>query len=56
LVNAITEDVGRLKNLSNELLDLARGTAGTITLNTAPVDVRSLLEAVIRSFTLQAEQ
>jgi two-component system, NtrC family, sensor histidine kinase KinB len=56
LVSAITEDVGRLKNLSNELLDLARGTAGAITLNTAPVDVRSLLEAVIRTFAPQAEQ
>jgi two-component system, NtrC family, sensor histidine kinase KinB len=56
LVRAIAEDIGRLKNLSNDLLDLARGTSAAITLNSAPVDVRSLLEAVIRTFTLQAEQ
>jgi two-component system, NtrC family, sensor histidine kinase KinB len=56
LVSAIAEDIGRLKNLSNDLLDLARGTAAAITLNSAPVDVSSLLEAVIRTFTLQAEQ
>jgi NtrC-family two-component system sensor histidine kinase KinB len=56
LVNAVAEDIGRLKNLSNDLLDLARGTAVAITLNSAPVDISSLLEAVIRTFTLQAEQ
>ena len=56
LVSAFTEDVGRLKNLANELLELARSTASAITLKSVPVEVRSLLEAVSRTFALQAEQ
>jgi NtrC-family two-component system sensor histidine kinase KinB len=56
LVTAIDEDVGRLKDLANELLDLARGTAAAITLKTVPVDIGCLLEAVTRTFALQAEQ
>jgi NtrC-family two-component system sensor histidine kinase KinB len=56
LVSAMAEDIGRLKNLANELLDLARGTAAAITLNSVQVEVSSLLEAVIRTFALQAEQ
>jgi two-component system, NtrC family, sensor histidine kinase KinB len=56
LVTAIDEDVGRLKDLANELLDLARGTAAAITLKTVPVDIGYLLQAVTRTFALQAEQ
>jgi two-component system, NtrC family, sensor histidine kinase KinB len=56
LVSAIDEDIARLKNLANELLDLAHGTAAAITLNSVAVDVRSLLEAVTRTFMLLAEQ
>jgi len=56
LVVAIDEDVGRLKDLANELLDLARGTAAAITLKTVPVDIGCLLEAVTKTFALQAEQ
>jgi NtrC-family two-component system sensor histidine kinase KinB len=56
LVSAIGEDVSRLKDLANELLDLARGTAAAITLNSVPVDIGCLLDAVTRNFALQAEQ
>jgi two-component system, NtrC family, sensor histidine kinase KinB len=56
LVRAIDEDVGRLKDLANELLDLARGTTAAITLKSVTVDIGSLLEAVTRTFALQAEQ
>jgi two-component system, NtrC family, sensor histidine kinase KinB len=56
LVSAIDEDVGRLKGLANELLNFARGTAAAITLNCVSLDIGCLLEAVTRTFELQAEQ
>ena len=57
MVGAIREDVGRMRDLANELLDLARGEgAAAIALQTVPVDVTDLLKAVTRTFVLQAEQ
>jgi two-component system, NtrC family, sensor histidine kinase KinB len=56
LVSAIDEDLGRLKDLADELLDFARGTAASITLKIAAVDIGHLLEKVTRTFALQAEQ
>jgi len=57
MVGAIREDVGRMRDLANELLDLARGEgAAAITVQAVPVDVTELLKAVTRTFVLQAEQ
>jgi two-component system, NtrC family, sensor histidine kinase KinB len=56
LVSAMDEEIGRLQNLANELLHLANGSAAAITLNSVPVDIRSIVEAVSRTFALQAEQ
>jgi NtrC-family two-component system sensor histidine kinase KinB len=57
MVGSIREDVGRMKDLANDLLDLARGEGtAAITLRAVPVDVTELLKAVTRTFALQAEQ
>jgi two-component system, NtrC family, sensor histidine kinase KinB len=56
MVGAIREDAGRMKNLANGLLDLARGGGAAITLQTIPVDLTQLLKTVTRTFALQAEQ
>jgi len=56
LLATITEDVTRIRNLANDLLDLARGEAGTIAMRTTPVDLDRLLAAVVKTFQLQAEQ
>ncbi len=56
MVCAIREDAGRMTNLANGLLDLARGEGAAITLQTIPVDLTQLLKTVTRTFALQAEQ
>lgn len=56
MVDMIHADVGRMKDLANELLDLARSTGAAITLKTLPVDITQLLKAVTKTFALQAEQ
>jgi two-component system, NtrC family, sensor histidine kinase KinB len=56
LVEAINEDLRRLRALANDLLDLARGEMAAITVQSVPLDVAPLIHAVVRSFALQAEQ
>jgi NtrC-family two-component system sensor histidine kinase KinB len=56
LVDAIHEDVLRMRNLADDLLNLARGDAGAITIQRVPLDLAELAEAVSRRFTIQAEQ
>jgi NtrC-family two-component system sensor histidine kinase KinB len=56
LLATILEDVARIRNLANDLLDLARGEAGAISMRTVPVDFDRLLAAVVKTFHLQAEQ
>ena len=56
LLATINEDVGRMRNLANDLLNLARGEAGTITIRAMPIDLAQLIHAVTKTFTLQAEQ
>lgn len=56
LVTAINEDVGRMRNLADDLLNLARGESGTIAIRTIALDLAPLVEAVVRTFTLQAEE
>ena len=57
MVATIREDVGRMRDVANELLGLARGDgAAAITLQSVAVDLTQMLAAVTRTFVLQAEQ
>jgi two-component system, NtrC family, sensor histidine kinase KinB len=56
LLVGIQEDLARMRNLTRDLLDLARGEGGAITLHPALIDLEELLEAVTKTFALQAEQ
>ena len=56
LIVGIQEDLARMRNLTRDLLDLARGEGGAITLHPALIDLEELLEAVTKTFALQAEQ
>jgi NtrC-family two-component system sensor histidine kinase KinB len=56
LVGTINEDLRRLRNLAGDLLDLARGESGTISIRATPVDVGDLAAAVMKTFALQAER
>jgi len=56
LVATINEDVARMRNLADDLLGLARGEAGAITLHSIPVDLSHLINSAVKTFALQAEQ
>jgi NtrC-family two-component system sensor histidine kinase KinB len=56
LIGTINEDLRRLRNLAGDLLDLARGESGTISIRAMPVDMGDLAEAVMKTFALQAER
>jgi NtrC-family two-component system sensor histidine kinase KinB len=56
LVDAINEDLRRMRALASELLNLARGETAAITVQSIPLDVAQLIRAVVRTFALQAEQ
>jgi NtrC-family two-component system sensor histidine kinase KinB len=56
MVVGIREDVARMMELVKKLLDLGRGEASAITLQTIPLDISQLLRVVIASFTLHAER
>ncbi len=56
LLAAVEEDVARMRRLANDLLDLARGQGGAITVQSLRVDLIQLLGAVTKTFGLQAEQ
>jgi two-component system, NtrC family, sensor histidine kinase KinB len=56
LIDAINEDLRRMRSLANDLLDLARGEMAAITVQSVPLDVAPLIHAVVRSFALQADQ
>jgi len=56
LLPSINEDLARIRYLADDLLNLARGEAGAITIRTVPVDVSELVRAVTRAFALQFEQ
>ena len=55
LVAAVSEDVGRIRHLADDLLDLARGADGSIAIRSAELDLSRLVESVAKSFTMQAE-
>ena len=53
---SISEDLGRICALADDLLNLARGEAGAITVRSVPVDISELVRVVTRAFALQFEQ
>lgn len=56
LVEAAREDVERLQDLAQRLLDLSRAGAMTIALERHRVDVRDVIRRVARLFALQARE
>jgi two-component system sensor histidine kinase KdpD len=56
LVDAAREDVARLEDVAQRLLDLSRSRAMSIALERQSVDVREVIERVTKLFTLQARE
>jgi NtrC-family two-component system sensor histidine kinase KinB len=56
LLASLNEDVARIRALGDDLLNLARGEAGTITVRAIPVNVSELIRSVTKAFTLQFER
>ncbi|MBF6569364.1 MAG: PAS domain-containing protein [Candidatus Binataceae bacterium] len=56
LLATINEDVSRIRRLASDLLDLARGEIGMIRIDTVAVDLARLVKAVVKTFSVQAEQ
>jgi len=56
LLATASEDIGRIRHLADDLLNLARGETGTISIRSITVDLAGVIRAVISTFALQAEQ
>jgi NtrC-family two-component system sensor histidine kinase KinB len=56
LLATASEDIGRIRHLADDLLNLARGETGTISIRSITVDLAGVIGAVIGTFALQAEQ
>ncbi len=56
LVAGIDEDVRRMRNLADDLLNLARGDPRAIRVQMVTLDVAELAEAVAKRFMIQAQQ
>ncbi|MBV8054586.1 MAG: PAS domain-containing protein [Deltaproteobacteria bacterium] len=56
LLASIQEDVARMRRLASDLMELARGQGPAITVQSMPVDLAEMTQAVIKGFALQAEQ
>jgi len=56
LLDAAHEDVARLQDVAQRLLDLSRIRAANIALERQKVDVRDTIQRAIRIFTLQAQE
>lgn len=56
LLATASEDIGRIRHLADDLLDLARGETGTISIRGITVDLAGVINAVVGTFALQAEQ
>ncbi len=56
LLATASEDIGRIRHLADDLLNLARGETGTISIRGITVDLAGVISAVIGTFALQAEQ
>jgi NtrC-family two-component system sensor histidine kinase KinB len=55
LLASVSEDVARIRYLADDLLNLARGGAGAITVSSVPVDISELIRAVVKTFAIQFE-
>jgi PAS domain S-box-containing protein len=56
LLTSIQEDAARMRHLASDLLELARGQVPAITVQSMPIDLAEMVQAVIKGFALQAEQ
>ena len=56
LLDTAVEDVARLKNLVNDLLDLSKIESGKLALDFVDVEVNFLLDKAISALNIQAEQ
>ena len=56
LLTSIQEDSARMRRLAADLLELARGQGAAITVQSIPVDLAEMAQAVIKGFARQAEQ
>ncbi len=56
LVAAIDEDVRRMRNLADDLLNLARGDPRAIRIQSVTLDIGDLAQAVTKQFMIQAQQ
>ena len=56
LLTSIQDDAARMRRLASDLLELARGQGPVITVQSIPVNLAEMVQAVIKGFALQAEQ
>jgi two-component system, NtrC family, sensor histidine kinase KinB len=56
LLTSIQQDASRIRRLASDLLELSRGQGPAITVQSMPVDLAEMAQAVIKGFALQAEQ
>jgi K+-sensing histidine kinase KdpD len=56
LLESVREDVGRLQDVAQRLLDLSRARAMTIALERRSVDLQGIVARVMRIFSLQARE
>jgi NtrC-family two-component system sensor histidine kinase KinB len=56
LLTSIQEDAARMRRLASDLMELSRGQGPAITVQSMPVDLAELAQAVIKGFTRQAEE
>jgi NtrC-family two-component system sensor histidine kinase KinB len=56
LIDAIAEDVKRMRQMADNLLNLARGEPAAIVVRNEPVDVKAVIDSIVRGFAIQAAQ
>ena len=56
LLASISEDIGRIRRLAEDLLDLARGSSKMITIRNLEIDLCQLIRMVLKTFRLQADE
>jgi NtrC-family two-component system sensor histidine kinase KinB len=56
LIDTIAEDVRRMRQMADNLLNLARGEPAAIAVRNEPVDVKGVIDSIARGFAIQAAQ
>ena len=56
MIESITDDIGRMRTLADNLLDLVRGESAAITVLNEPLDVAQMIRRTLKTFAIQAEQ